>query len=218
MTYFKINTLYKRNQDKDKNIIVGDFSCEELNNIKRWRVDEKVDGTNIRIIYREGKVEFGGRTDNSQIPAHLYNYLSKTFTISNLDKNFPKNEDGTFPSVVIFGEGYGPKIQEPIGSNYRSDISFICFDIKIGNWWIGRDHVRHMCSEMGIDCVPEIGIMSNEEIWNFVASKPLSRISQTPQMMEGVICRAEPLVLFRNHNPLIFKLKCKDLIKLKQEE
>jgi len=232
MTYFKINSIYKRNMtetdpvtgelkfvDKGKSgnkLILGNFACEEFNNIKRWRVDEKIDGTNIRIMYREGEVSFGGRTDSAQIPAHLYNYLSKTFTIDKLDKAFPREgETMEFPNVTIFGEGYGPKIQEPMGSNYRQDVSFICFDIKILNWWIDRGYVRHLCGELGIDCVPEIGIMTNEEIFDFVGTLPLSRISKVPQMMEGVICRPEPLVLFRNQNPLIFKLKCKDIIKLK---
>lgn len=221
MTYFKINSVYKRDPIKvghTRNLIVGDFACEEFNNIKRWRVDEKIDGTNVRINYRGGQVEFAGRTENAQIPAHLYNYLSKTFTVEKLDKTFPRDnqEENNWPNLTIFGEGYGPKIQEPMGSNYRSDVSFICFDIKIGSWWMDRGHVRHLCSEMGIDCVPEIGIMSNEEIWEFVASKPLSKISKVPQMMEGVVCRPEPLLLFRNQNPLIFKLKCKDLVKLQE--
>ena len=52
--------------------------------------------------------------------------------------------------------------------------------------------------------------MTEEEIVNFVKSKPLSQCSRIPQMIEGVVCRSEPLTLFRNGKPIMFKLKCKE--------
>lgn len=215
MTYFKIQNLYKKTEpdaDKQRKLIIGNYSCEEFTNIKQWRVDEKVDGTNIRIMYSNGIVQFGGKTDAANIPAHLVSYLMKTFTDEKMEAVFPRNEDGTRPSVIIYGEGYGSKIQEPQGSNYRKDVAFICFDIQVGNWWLERGHVRAICDQLGIQCVPEIGVMEEHQILEFVRSKPLSLISEVPQMMEGVVCRSDPLVLFRNQKPVIFKLRCKDLI------
>lgn len=215
MTYFKIQNLYKKTEpdaDKRRKLIIGDYSCQEFTNIKQWRVDEKVDGTNIRIMYSNGIVQFGGKTDAANIPAHLVGYLMKTFTGEVMQAAFPPNDDGTWPSVVIYGEGYGSKIQEPQGSNYRKDVAFICFDIQVGNWWLERGHVRALCQQLGIQCVPELGVMNLPMIEEFVRNKPLSIISEIPQMMEGVVCRSDPLVLFRNQKPVIFKLRCKDLI------
>jgi hypothetical protein len=64
-----------------------------------------------------------------------------------------------------------------------------------------------------IKVVPEFGLMTEEEIIQLVKSKPLSLCSRNPQMMEGVICRSEPLMLFRNKEPMKWKLKWKDFEK-----
>jgi len=66
MLYPKINSLYKRHgwyfDEKDKkntsselqknrqSFIIGDYACPEFESINRWQIDEKIDGTNIRVI------------------------------------------------------------------------------------------------------------------------------------------------------------------------
>ena len=44
-----------------------------------WVFTEKVDGTNIRIYWDGHKVTYGGRTERSNIPAHLMNKLIELF-------------------------------------------------------------------------------------------------------------------------------------------
>src|SRR5260221_3416716 len=92
--YVKINSLWKRRGcDLEKvdriasnamknahEFIVGEYACPEFGNIRKWHVEEKVDGTNIRIIYRDGNVSFAGRTKDAQLPPHLLKYLQDTFT------------------------------------------------------------------------------------------------------------------------------------------
>lgn len=221
--YVKINSLWKRNGwyfDQDKknspdyqagrqSFIIGDYAEPEFGNIKKWAVEEKVDGTNVRIIYKDGKTSFGGRTKDAQMPPMLLKYLQETFSDSNLSKVFPCKEEEKYSSVILFGEGYGPKIQAA-GSNYRKDIGFILFDVLVGNWWLKRDDVLGISEQLGIPMVPQIGIITEEEIVEFVKSKPLSRCSMNPQMMEGVICRSEPLMMFRRGGPIMWKLKCKE--------
>jgi hypothetical protein len=217
MEYFKINSLWKREQyvkDKPKGthgaLIIGDYSEPEFGNIKRWRVDEKIDGTNIRIRFSKalpnalGSLSFDGRTDSAQIPKELLVYLERTFTREKLGEVFPDAVD-----VILYGEGYGPKIQS-CGGNYRSDPSFILFDVFANGWWLKRSDVVEIALKLSIDTVPDLGVMSEEDIVEFVKSKPLSRCSMIPQMMEGVVCRSDPLVLFRNGKPLVWKLKCKE--------
>jgi len=216
MEYIKINSLWKRQEyvegrpkGSHGSLIVGDYSEPEFGNIKKWRVEEKIDGTNVRVIYREGKVQFGGRTDNAQIPCLLYNYLQEKFTDELMATTFPSIE-APFPThVILFGEGYGPKIQSA-GENYRIDIAFILFDVWVGGWWLKREDVREIAAKLGVDAVPDLGVKTEEEIVEFVKSKPLSVCSRIPQMMEGVVCRSEPLTLFRNGKPMIWKLKCKE--------
>ena len=101
MKYPKINTIWKRDKKTHK-IIDRDFSCPEFENIFMWRVTEKIDGTNIRVIFHrrieplyDGSpwqvtdVKFEGRTDNAEIPKHLIEYLEKIFPVEKFKKNFP---------------------------------------------------------------------------------------------------------------------------------
>lgn len=221
MEYFKINSLWKRegwyfDEEKKKNpnfqkgrqsFIIGDYACEEFKNVKWWHVEEKIDGTNIRIIFKDGKVTFGGRTKAAQIPTFLLDYLMKTFTDSLMQARFCK--DGNVPQVILFGEGYGPKIQKG-GGNYRKDPGFILFDVWIGGWWLTRQGVIEVAQSLDIPYAPEIGIMSESAIVEYVKSQPFSLCSETQQVMEGVVCRPNPLMLFRDGKPIIWKLKCKE--------
>jgi ATP-dependent RNA circularization protein (DNA/RNA ligase family) len=223
MEYPKINSLWKRqnwyfDQDKKKSpdyqkgrqsFIVGDYAEPEFGSIKHWRVDEKIDGTNVRIFYDQGKVTFGGRTKEAQLPVNLFAYLQANFGDWNLCKVFPTQENEAYPNVILFGEGYGPKIQLA-GNSYRDDVGFILFDVWVGGWWLKRENVKEIANQLNIPMVPDLGIMTEEEIIEFVKSKPLSRCSEYPQTMEGVVCRSEPLMLFRNGKPLMWKLKTKE--------
>lgn len=226
MEYPKINSLWKREgwyfdedakHDKCKqagrqSFIIGDYACPEFANIKQWSVEEKVDGTNIRIYWERAvsdepiTVRFHGRTANAQIPCHLLEYLQDAFTPAKFEA---LHTDLLPVKGCLYGEGYGPKIQA-CGGNYRKDPGFILFDVRIANWWLKREDVKITSEKLGIAMVPQLGLMSQDEIVEYVKSKPLSMCSECPQMMEGVICRPEPLMLFRNGNPIVWKLKCRE--------
>ncbi len=218
MEYPKINSLWKRHgwyfdeekkksseyQNGRQSFIEGDYAQEEFAAINRWHIQEKIDGTNIRIFFDGTQVRFGGRTDNAQIPCHLLDYLQDTFTESNIQANFP---DSTH--VILFGEGYGPKIQAA-GPNYAHEVGFILFDVRIGSWWLKREKVEGIGSQLGIKITPNLGIMTTQEAVDFVKSKPLSQCSVNPQMMEGIVARSEPLMLTRSGQPIMWKLKCRE--------
>jgi len=212
MKYPKINTLWKRDENNKFKIIEGDYSCEEFINIEKWEVSEKIDGTNIRVFFEPKEkvaVRFGGRTDNAQIPTFLIDYLQKTFTKELLENNF---ED--VKKVILFGEGYGAKIQKG-GGLYRKDVGFILFDIWLDGWWFKQEDVREIAKKLNIDCVPSIAIMNKEEIINYVKSKPKSICAIEEKIAEGIVARSHPLMLFRNGKPMMFKLKVEDYEKLK---
>ena len=59
-------------------------------------------------------------------------------------------------------------------------------------------------------CVPTLALMTNEEIIDYVKSKPLSLCSEDKQVMEGIVARTEPVLMRRNGEPLMMKLKCKE--------
>ena len=227
MEYVKINSLWKREghdfSEKDNQgspcpkgkspaaLIVGHHSEEEFSAIKRWHVSEKVDGTNVRIMWNcypggyqgVNDLKFGGRTKDAQIPTTLMTYLIDHFTQVRLQSVFPGQNN-----VHLFGEGYGPKIQS--GGNYRPDVGFILFDVHVDGWWLKREDVKMISERLEVPMVPDLGIMTEEQVIEFVKSKPLSRCSAQPQVMEGVVCRSEPLMLYRNKKPIMWKLKVKD--------
>ena len=218
MKYPKIQSLWKREEgstNKGK-ILEGQYSLDEIPNIKQWEVQEKIDGTNIRIRFYhklEGdinhyysetpSIEIMGRGDDASIPNHLCKYLISHFNHERLSKVFCTNEE-----VLLFGEGYGPKIQS--GGNYRKDAGFILFDIKIGFWLLKQSDVKNIAESLEVPYAPIIGLMTEQEIVDYVKSKPLSLCSITPQVMEGIIARPPDLLFLRNGDRLMFKLKCKD--------
>jgi len=178
-TYHKIQTLFKRDMDgsitgKKGKMIEGEWTTPELEYLAglEWEFTEKVDGTNIRIHYRPSvatpvgftqQIDFAGRTDNAVIPKHLLQYLEETFTYDLFKPVFP---DLDVHGVILFGEGYGPKIQG--GGKYRSDTSFVLFDVKIGDFWLSRENVNDIASKLGIDSVPVIGHGTLYQAINYV--------------------------------------------------
>jgi hypothetical protein len=211
MKYPKINSLWKRDADNDYVIMPGEFSCEEFSVIDSWQVSEKVDGTNIRIFFDGIDVRFAGRTDNAQLPPHLLAYLQATFTVERLERAFVCDS----PNVVLFGEGYGVKIQKG-GGLYRPDISFALFDVFANGWWLQQRVVREIADGMGIDTVaPKYTcVLKKDEIVELVKSRPQSPIAQEARVIEGLVARSCPLMLFRDGSPIMFKLKVSDYEKL----
>ena len=78
--YHKIEPPFIR-EDGTKKLIEGKFKNETLEFLKdlKWQFTEKIDGTNISIVWDGHKVEFHGRTERAQIPAHLVNKLNDLF-------------------------------------------------------------------------------------------------------------------------------------------
>ncbi len=209
MKYPKINTVWKR----DKNTIIMEYrySREEFDNIELWEVTEKVDGMNTRIIWNGKDTIFIGRTDKAIMPSELTEYLEKKFTSEKMLKLFNDSKE-----VILFGEGYGGKIQH--GHKYTEKVKFILFDAYIDGWWLKRDGVEDISAYFNVRSVPDLGIMDKEEIIKYVKSKMYSQISKEELIMEGIVARSYPLMLFRDKKPIMFKLKIKDYIDLKKEE
>ncbi len=113
---------------------------------------------------------------------------------------------------------HNSKIQKG-GGRYRDDVSFALFDVKIGEWWLEQDDVTDITQKIGIDRAPELGIMTEDEIVKLVKNGYMnkefkSKISKDKTLdAEGIVARSYPLVLFKNGDPLMWKLKQGDFKK-----
>jgi hypothetical protein len=142
------------------------------------------------------------------LPAHLYKYLTQTFTPGLKELLFKLIPSAT--KIVLFGEGYGPKIQKG-GGNYRDDVGFILFDCWAGSRWSTRQELKELAVLLNLPTPYDYGLMTEEEIIELVKSKPNSLTAVRPMTIEGVICRSEPLMIANLDNrPIMWKLKCKE--------
>ena len=75
MEYHKIITVFKRNPENMRFLLEGEWATPEFEYLKdnKWVFTEKVDGTNIRIMWNGEAVTFGGKTDTAEIPSFLVN-------------------------------------------------------------------------------------------------------------------------------------------------
>ena len=208
--YTKIETPYERDTTGSKKLIEGKFRNETVEYLKdsQWICTEKIDGTNIGVLWDGHRVSYQGRTEKAQIPAHLTNKLIELFG-GDVNEELFEQKFGDMP-VILFGEGYGVKIQN--GGNYRPDVSFILFDVYLPeqNLWLKRDAIEDIAKAFNVDVVPIVMRGTIEEAVEFVKTKPKSTIGTAN--MEGLVCKPEVDLLDRQGNRIIVKIKVKDFV------
>lgn len=217
--YPKIDTLFER----DPTTFVVDptkLKKPVFGTVKEWDVTEKVDGTNIRVLYSPGfsskdspirgdcapSVEFRGRSDNANTPGDLLQALAKLFPPEKFTNLFQT-------SVTLYGEGYGAGIQK-VGKLYRPDKSFILFDVLIHDangqdWWLDTPQVQEIAKSLEIDAVPYWGRFTLDQIVAAVRSPSPSSIS-IDCLSEGIVARPIETLFDKRHERVILKLKTKD--------
>ena len=204
--YPKIETIFNRDIEGTKKLIFGTYRDETVKYLRfnDWQFTEKIDGTNISVEWDGHAVSFHGRTERAQIPKHLLEYLEKTFLTTEAEELFEQTYGDK--NVILYGEGYGAKIQN--GGNYRSDVSFILFDVLIGDNWQEREWVEKTAKMFGIDVVPVVFVGSLEEGVDYVMEHHPSTIGTA--MMEGIVGR--PMVEMRDRlgKRIIVKIKWED--------
>ena len=204
--YNKIETLYNRDIEGSKKLIEGEYRSKAVEFCKdlTWQFTEKIDGTNIRVMWDGHKVTYGGRTDRASIPAHLMNKLLELFGSEEAEQLFEQVFGEK--EVIFFGEGYGAKIQN--GGLYRPDVSFILFDVMVNGNYQGRDMVEQAAKQFGLEIVPIVLEGTLREGVDYVKSKPMSTIGTAP--MEGLVGRPKVELQDRCGNRLIVKIKVRD--------
>ena len=202
--YHKIITVWERDPEtKFKTLLEGKWATPEFEFLKdnEWVWTEKVDGTNIRIMWDGEKVRLGGKTDNAQIPAFLIERLQTLFYAGAMARIF----DGT---ACLYGEGYGAKIQKG-GGNYIPDgVDFCLFDVLIGETWLKREDVEDIATKLEVQVAPIIGRGSLEAAIDIARAGIVSEWGDFKA--EGLVMRPKVEMKNRMGHRIITKIKHKD--------
>lgn len=198
-------------------IIEGTFSEPEFEYLanNEWVFTEKVDGTNIRVMWNGEKVVFGGKTDNASIPVFLLYKLQELFEgtakrqlfISKFNQNVDPNEK---IEVCLYGEGYGAKIQGGGGNYIKDGVDFVLFDVKIGNWWLERESVEDIAKHFGVKIVPIIGTGTLKEMVEMTRKGFNSQWGNF--LSEGIVARPKVYLQNRKGERIITKIKHRDFV------
>jgi hypothetical protein len=203
--YHKIPTVWQRDPANPKRLVEGAWATPEIGHLALtpWTWTEKVDGTNIRVIVKDGKVTFGGKTDSAQIPAKL---------VERLQQRFLGNPALlALGDVVLYGEGHGAGIQssnKDVGF-YRPDQDLILFDVFCGGLWLERHNVEDIAAKLDVPVVPIVGagplLDAIRDVRNGVAS-----VIGCNKPMEGYVMRPAVELRDRRGERIIAKIKSKD--------
>jgi hypothetical protein len=213
--YTKINTLYKR--DEKGHIMMGDVSRPEFNYLRRlpWIAYEKIDGTNMSYYWDGHILEIHGKTENASIPAPLQKKMEQLVTVDMMSKVFPPKFDESgneIPMlVIIYGEGYGAKIQQGGGRYISKDVNFRVFDVNIDGWWLELENVQDICQKLNLEMAVPYGEMTIDEAEEMVKRGFTSTIAEDPTLIaEGLVLRPMVQLFNKRGERIMVKIKYRD--------
>ena len=219
--YHKINSIQKRHENGP---LKGQFTGEWVDPVYeylqdcKWICREKIDGTNIRVHYALADDGFitrivGGRSNNSSIPAPLYEKLESIFPLNGYDESKVRDifdESALQAGVTLYGEGFGAGIQK--GGNY-GPVDFILFDVNVGGWWLDETNTTDNAEKFGVKRVPIYeNITTLREAIDLVSTHNLCSNFDNVEVEGIVAVPAVPLFDRRGHR-IIVKVKGNDFSK-----
>lgn len=205
--YHKIVTVFERDPNTNfKSLIEGKWAEPEFAFLSdnEWTFTEKIDGTNIRVMWDGKTVTFGGKTDAAQIHASLITWLQQKFYAGAMEKIF----DGP---ICLYGEGFGAKIQKGGGNYIKAHVEFSLFDVRSGEVWLERNNVEDIAKRLEIKIVPIVGSGSLIDAIEMTRQGFNSAWGKFPA--EGLVMRPMVELLNRRGHRIITKIKTKDFWK-----
>lgn len=195
MGYMHIDNLYK-------NTTIMMF--------KRGYAMEKIHGSSCRIQWKSHGLTFasGGCKHDSFV---------KLF---NQDKLVEKFNQLGHEKVIVYGEGYGGKMQGMSGT-YGKELKFVAFEVKIDDTFLNVPNAHDVCNKLGLEFVHYVEIPMETEAID--AQRDADSIQAIRNGMgegkrrEGVVLR--PLMEFLDNRGkrVMAKHKRKEFIETKTE-
>jgi hypothetical protein len=212
MLYPKIETIFERDEKTFK-VLWDAFKLKDpiFSIPKTWDFTEKIDGTNISVEHEplQASLKIGGRTEKTEVPQSIKDYIHGIVTVEKLNEIFEEKR------VVIFGEGYGGKIQageedKNRGGKYSKTEKFIVFDILVeGKYWLSRPNVESICTALELEAVPFVGNFTIPEAVEMARKGFYSSFGEGIKA-EGLIGKTSIPLFDAKHRRLICKIKSCD--------
>lgn len=206
--YHKIWTVYKRDESTHK-LLEGVYSLPEFEYLalNDWMFTEKVDGTNIRVIWYGECIGYHGKTDNAQMPLFLREKLTHTFSLV-VENGKMLELFGNEATVCLYGEGYGARIQKGGGKYISDGVDFVLFDVKIADWWLRRQSVEDVADKLNLRVVPMVGIGTLPEMVEL--GREGFKSNWGDFQAEGLVAKPMVEMFSRKGDRIITKVKYKD--------
>jgi Rnl2 family RNA ligase len=171
MGYRHINNLYK-----DQTILMFN-EC--------W-ASEKIHGSSAHISWKELRLEDQVCLYCGGCKATLFEDI---FDKKDLKKRF---EETGLSEVVIYGEGYGGKMQG-MSKTYGTELKFVAFEVKIGETWLSVPDAHEFCENFGIEFVAYEKVSTKLEDLDRERDKPCRQAKRNgileDKISEGVVLR-----------------------------
>lgn len=198
--YHKIENVFNRDIITNK-LVEGQYREPIFQYLASldWIATEKVDGTNIRVMWKDGEISFAGKSDNAQLHKDLVKRLHELFD----DKKEVFIEKFGEKNVCLYGEGYGAGIQT--GGCYKPTKDFVLFDVWIEGVWLERGNVEGISQLLGIEVVPIVKIAPLTELIDLVKNGFTSHWGEFQP--EGLVARPVVELKTRLGERVITKIK-----------
>lgn len=219
--YHKIRNLFRRDP-QTRQIEPYEYGSEAIAYLSgaSWVCQEKIDGTNTRIIWDGERVSFGTKNtlDLSNMQGKLRQHLETTYGAPEFE-HLLEQEFGSTP-VTIYGEGYGHKIQT--GAGYFPDApegqnGFLAFDVRIGGRYQDPDDTAGVAHKLGIPLVdhhlPQTTIPDTVQTMAraLMGEDPPLTHPQTDKEIEGFILRPPVMLYDRFGSRVMTKVLMSDI-------
>ena len=155
-------------------------------------------------------VIFGGRSDDAQLPTPLLLRLQELFVRFEPRQIFVETFGIEEIDVVLYGEGYGARIQKGGGNYIPNGVDFVLFDVAINGLYLERENVEDIAQKFGIKVVPIIGHGTLDEAIEMTRKGFKSQWGDF--LAEGIVARPRIELLSRRRERIITKVKHKDFL------
>lgn len=206
--YHKIDSVFKRDPETHRFLpsVYANPAFDYLQDCV-WRFTEKIDGTNVRVMWDKFQISFGGRTDSAQMPPKLLAKLNELFSDKGSNGFYGISEANP---ITLYGEGYGATIQKGGGNYIPNGVDFILFDVKINDVFLDYKAVEDIAGRLNVKCAPLVDYGTLAGAVTLAREGFKSKIAANEMLAEGIVIRPMCELQDKRGHRIITKLKYKD--------